>query len=120
MLVQAEAHLPRCDTLPWAGRLLLCEPTPPKRCEGWKRCEARVCPAREIRMTDANTQPPGNGLRRALDAEVVQSLLEVAELRGEMRASLQAIARLKSIWPLVAAGIALVVFALRDWLFGQN
>ena len=96
---------------------------------------------REIPMTDTKKQPPENGLRRALDVEIVQNLLEVAELRGEMRASLQAIngkidrllalqekvernsqaiARLKTIWPLVAAGIAPVVAALKDWLFGQK
>ena len=71
----------------------------------------------------------------------MQNLLEVAELRGEMRASLQAlndkidrllalqekvernaqaIARLKTIWSFVAAGIALVVTALKDWLFGHK
>ena len=92
-------------------------------------------------MTDTKKQPPENGLRRALDIEIVQNLLEVAELRGEMRASLQAlngkidrllalqekvernsqaIARLKSVWSFVAAGIALVVTALRYWLFGQK
>jgi type VI protein secretion system component VasF len=92
-------------------------------------------------MTDMKKQSPDNGLRRALDVEIVQNLLEVAELRGEMRASLQAIndkidrllalqekvdrnsqaiARLKTIWSFVAAGIALVVAALRDWLFGQK
>ena len=30
------------------------------------------------------------------------------------------IARLKTIWSFVAAGIALVVTALKDWLFGQK
>ncbi len=30
------------------------------------------------------------------------------------------IARLKTIWPFVAGGIALVVTALKDWLFGQK
>ena len=92
-------------------------------------------------MTDPKKQPPENGLRRALDVEIVQNLLEVAELRGEMRASLQAIndkidrllalqekvernsqaiTRLKTIWSFVAAGIALLVTALKDWLFGQK
>ena len=92
-------------------------------------------------MTDPKKQPPENGLRRALDVEIVQNLLEVAELRGEMRASLQAIndkidrllalqekvernsqaiTRLKTIWSFVAAGIALAATALRDWLFGQK
>jgi len=71
-------------------------------------------------MTNTKKQPPDNGLRRALDVEIVQNLLEVAELRCEMRASLQAIARLKTIWSLVAAGIALVVAVLKDWLFGQR
>ena len=92
-------------------------------------------------MTDTKKQPPENGLRKALDVEIVQNLLEVAELRGEMRASLQAIndkidrllalqekvernsqaiARLKTTWSIVAAGIALVVTALKDWLFGHK
>jgi len=92
-------------------------------------------------MTDTKKPPPENGLRRALDVEIVQNLLEVAELRGEMRASLQAlndkidrllalqeqvernpqaIARLQTIWSFVAAGIALVVAALKDWLFGHK
>ena len=92
-------------------------------------------------MPDAKKQQPENGLRRALDVEIVQNLLEVAELRGEMRASLQAIndkidrllaiqekvernsqaiTRLKTIWSFVAAGIALVVAVLKDWLFGQR
>jgi len=30
------------------------------------------------------------------------------------------IARLKTIWSFVAAGIALVVATLKDWLFGQR
>jgi len=89
-------------------------------------------------MTDPKKRPPENGLRRALDVELVQNLLEVAELRGEMRASLhalnekidrllalqekvernsQAITRLKTIWSIVAASIALVVAVLKDWLF---
>jgi len=92
-------------------------------------------------MTETKKQPPENGLRRALDVEIVQNLLDVAELRGEMRASLQAlndkidrllaiqekvernsqaIARLKTVWSFVAAGIALAAAALRDWLFGQK
>ncbi len=92
-------------------------------------------------MPDAKKQQPENGLRRALDVEIVQNLLEVAELRGEMRCSLQslndkidrllalqekvernsqAITRLKTIWSFVAAGIALVVAVLKDWLFGQR
>ena len=32
----------------------------------------------------------------------------------------QVIARLKTVWSFVTAGIALVVAALKDWLFGQN
>ena len=92
-------------------------------------------------MTDTTKPPFENGLRKALDVETVQNLLEVAELRGEMRASLQAIndkidrllalqekvernaqaiVRLKTVWSFVAAGIALVVAALRDWVFGQK
>ena len=102
-------------------------------------------------MTDTKKQPPENGLRRALDVEIVQDLLEITELRGDlsaiarrqagMRASLQAlndkidrplalqaevdehsqgITRVKTIWSLVAAGIALVVATLKDWLLGQK
>ena len=72
---------------------------------------------------------------------MVQNLLKVTELGGKMRGSLQAIndkidrllvlqekvernsqaiARLKTIWSFVAAGIALVVAALKDWLFGPR
>ena len=92
-------------------------------------------------MTEPKNLPPENGLRKALDIEIVQNLLEVAELRGEMRASLQAInekidrllalqakvdehsqaiTRLKTIWSLVAAGIAFLAAVLKDWLFGQK
>ena len=92
-------------------------------------------------MTEPKTQPPENGLRKALDVEIVQNLLEVAELRGEIRASLQAInekidrllalrqkvdehsqaiTRLKTIWSLVAAGVAFLAAMLKDWLFGQK
>jgi len=92
-------------------------------------------------MTEPKKPPSDNGLRKALDVEIVQNLLEVAELRGEMRASLQAInekidrllalqakvdehsqaiTRLKTIWSLVAAGIAFLAAVLKDWLFGQK
>jgi len=92
-------------------------------------------------MPPTKTPFPENGLRKALDVELVQNLLQVAELRGEMRASLQAInekidrflalqekvernaqaiVRLKTIWSFVVAGIALVAAAMKDWLFGQR
>jgi len=82
-----------------------------------------------------------NGLRRALDARIVESLSELAELRGELRASLRAIedkinrlldlheqvdrntvaiARLKTIAALVAAGVATLVTWLKDWFFGSK
>jgi hypothetical protein len=85
--------------------------------------------------------PAQEGLRQALDVEIVQNLLEVAELRGEMRTSFQAIngkidrllalqekvernsqaiARLKTVWSLVAAGIAFLAAMLKDWLFGSK
>ena len=32
----------------------------------------------------------------------------------------QAIARLKTVWSFVAAGIAFVAAALKDWLFGHR
>lgn len=86
-------------------------------------------------------KPPENGLRKALDVQLVENLMQVAELRGEMRASLrsvnekldrllclqekvernsQAIVRLKTVWCFVAAGIAFLAAALKDWLFGQR
>ena len=92
-------------------------------------------------MSDPKEPQPQNGLRRALDVQLVENLLDVAELRGELRASLQAInekidrllvvqekvernsqaiTRLKTIWSFVAAGIALIVAALKDWLFGTK
>ena len=92
-------------------------------------------------MPPTKTPSPENGLRKALDVEIVHNLLQVAELRGEMRASLQAInekidrflalqekvernaqaiVRLKTIWSFVVAGIALVAAAMKDWLFGQR
>ena len=92
-------------------------------------------------MPPTKTPSPENGLRKALDVELVQNLLQVAELRGEMRASLQAInekidrflalqekvernaqaiVRLKTIWSFVVAGIALVAAAMKDWLFGSK
>ena len=41
-------------------------------------------------------------------------------LQDKVERNPQAIARLKTIWSFVAAGIALVVGALRDWLFGHK
>lgn len=86
-----------------------------------------------------STRNDSNGLRRALDTRIVSSLSELSELRGELRASLQAInekidhlldlhekvdqnsmaiARLKTLAALLAAGVAFVVSALKEWLFG--
>ncbi len=44
----------------------------------------------------------------------------LAALQEKVERNSQAIARLKTIWSLVAAGIALVAAALKDWLFGQE
>jgi len=41
-------------------------------------------------------------------------------LQEKVERNAQAIARLKTIWSFVAAGIALVVAALKDWLFGHK
>jgi len=92
-------------------------------------------------MTNPRKPSPENGLRKALDVQLVENLLDVAELRGELRASLQAlnekvdrllamqekvdanaqaIAKLKTVWTFVAAGIAFTVAVLKDWLFGQK
>ena len=79
-----------------------------------------------------------NGLRRALDTRIVNSLGELSELKGEFRASLQAInekidqlltlqgqvqkntlaiARLKMVASSLAAGVAFGVSFLKSWLF---
>ena len=80
-----------------------------------------------------------NGLRQALDARIVESLSELSELRGELRATLRAIddkidrlldlhervdrntvaiARPKTIAALVAAGVATLVTWVKEWFFG--
>jgi len=41
-------------------------------------------------------------------------------LQEKVERNSQAITRLKTIWSFVAAGIALVVAALKDWLFGSR
>ena len=41
-------------------------------------------------------------------------------LQEKVERNAQAIARLKTIWSFVAAGIALVVAMLRDWLLGRD
>jgi len=92
-------------------------------------------------VTDPKKQPPETGLHRALDVEIAENLLEVAELRGEMCAaaqainnktdrmvavqekverSSQAIARLKTIWSFVAAAIAFLAAVVKDWVFGRK
>ena len=79
--------------------------------------------------------------RQAFGVQLVGKLLDVAELRGEIQASLQAtnnkverllalqgkvernsqvIARLKAVSSLVAAGIALLATATKDWLFTRK
>jgi len=70
-----------------------------------------------LSLADPKKQPPENGLRRALDVQLVENLLDVAE---KFERNSQAIARLKTIWCFVAVGIALVVAALEDWLFGRK
>ena len=41
-------------------------------------------------------------------------------LREKVERTSQAIARLKTIWSFVPAGIAFVATMLKDWLFGQK
>jgi len=41
-------------------------------------------------------------------------------LQEKVERNSQAITRLKTIWSFVAAAIALVVAALKDWLFGSR
>jgi len=97
-------------------------------------------PERWLDLLISGSHTPRRNLRRPLEADMVQNLLDVAELRGEMRASRQAIndridrllalqekvernsqaiARLKTIWSFVAAGIAFLAATLKDWLFGS-
>jgi len=88
-------------------------------------------------MPDDNTRKY-EGLRQALDERLVDGLAELSELKGELRASLQAIhekvdrlvvlqdkvernsvaiGRLKTVASLLAAGVALAVSFLKSWLF---
>jgi cephalosporin hydroxylase len=91
-------------------------------------------------MPEVN-KPNENGLRRTLDVRLVDGLLELSELKGELRASLQAInekidrllvlqdkverhsvaiGRLKTMTSLLSAGVALVVSVAKDWVLGKK
>jgi type VI protein secretion system component VasF len=86
---------------------------------------------------DAN----GRSLRRTLNERLLDALSEVAELRAELRATLRAmdekidrllvlerqvqehdrqLTRIKTLWSVLAAGIALAVATLREWIFGSK
>ena len=61
----------------------------------------------------------GGQMRASLQAinDKIDRLLAPQE---KVERNSQAITRLKTIWSFVAAGIALVVAALRDWLLGSK
>jgi hypothetical protein len=84
---------------------------------------------------------PGRSLSELLNARLLDALTGIAELRVELRVSLKAmeekidrvllleqkvedqerqITRIKTLWSVLAAGIALAVVTLKDWLFGQK
>ena len=50
----------------------------------------------------------------------VDKIDRLLALKEKVERNAQAIARLKTICSFVAVGIALVVAALKDWLFGQK
>lgn len=81
------------------------------------------------------------GLRRTLNEKLIEALIEVSALRAELRTSLdamnakidrllvlekqvqehsQSIVRIKTLWSVLAAGIALAVATLKDWIFGHK
>lgn len=81
------------------------------------------------------------GLRRTLNEKLIEALIEVSALRAELRTSLdamnakidrllvlerqvqehsQAIVRIKTLWSVLAAGIALTAATLKDWIFGHK
>lgn len=81
------------------------------------------------------------GLRLTLNEKLIEALIEVSALRAELRTSLdamnakidrllalekqvqehsQAIVRIKTLWSVLAAGIALAAATLKDWVFGHK
>ena len=84
---------------------------------------------------------PGRSRSELLNERLLDALTGIAELRVELRVSLKAmeekidrvlclerrvqdqerqITRIKTLWSVLAAGIALAVVTLKDWLFGQK
>ena len=84
---------------------------------------------------------PGRSLPELLNERLLDALTGIAELRVELRVSLKAmeekidrvlclerkvqdqerqITRIKTLWSVLAAGIALAVVTLKDWLFDQK
>ena len=88
------------------------QPENPSRCQcppGGSRP-----PRRPVCVRHAQAQ-----IRASLQA-INDKIGRLLVLQEKVERNSQAIARLKTIWPLVAAGIAPVVAALKDWLFGQK
>jgi len=87
---------------------------------------------------DNNT---ARSLKKTLNERLLDALSEIAALRAEMRATLHALdekidrllvlekqvqehdrqlIRIKTLWSVLAAGIALTVATLKDWIFGSK
>jgi len=87
---------------------------------------------------DNNT---ARSLKKTLNERLLDALSEIAALRAEMRATLHALdekidrllvlekqvqehdrqlIRIKTLWSVLAAGIALAVATLKDWIFGSK
>lgn len=58
-------------------------------------------------------------MRASLHA-IHEKIDRLLALQAKVDEHSQAITRLKTIWSLVAAGIAFIVAALKDWLLGQK
>ena len=79
-----------------------------------------------IRKGAAGSEHVLKGVRRRVHGPDATHILGYPQRLSELLLALQekvernsqAIARLKTIWPFVAAGIAFLAAALKDWLFG--
>jgi len=58
-------------------------------------------------------------MRASLHA-INEKIDRLLALRQKVDEHSQAITRLKTIWSLVAAGVAFLAAMLKDWLFGQK
>ena len=71
-------------------------------------------------LFSSSIHPPLHSSNHVLIHPSSLHLDRLLALQDKVERNSQAIVRLKTIWSFVAAGIALVVAALKDWLFGQR